>query len=326
MGGGTSEGSCSLYAEAEGARVTVTNDGLLEGEMVVPRGGVCRQSHPLQLADIAPGDYHLAYGCTPCFIGELSVFETALTPQSRLRGDGVGPLRIGMTLEEAQQAAGTPLDTAALEGCVELVPADPAINIGLSSHDGRTLDVISGGSNSALATRAGIRAGSPVKRWSRRTPNSCATPAKGRFSWSEPVLAWLWRSTSWPARSGTSSRGSSSESSTARTAREKARRLAAAGWPPLGISAGDAVTGGRWSGDGEAGAVSASVAADRSTRSHLIVRTRYPAPSQNCQRRSVPEPDPAARMSGACIHPATNASSSSATRKASSKVRSDAGE
>jgi hypothetical protein len=160
---GASEGSCSLYAEAEGARVTLTTDGLLEGELVVPSKGVCRQTEPQQFAEIAPGDYRLAYGCTPCFIGELSVFEAALTPQSRLRADGVGPIRIGMTLAEAKQAAGTPLTSVALEGCVELVPTDPSIGVGLWSHDGRTLDVISAGVPSALATRAGIRAGSTVE-------------------------------------------------------------------------------------------------------------------------------------------------------------------
>ena len=160
---GTSEGGCSLYAQAEGSRVTLRAGGLLEGELVVPPSGVCRQNQPLQLADIAPGHYRLAYGCTPCFIGELTIFEPALTAHSRLRADGVGPLRIGMTLDEAKQAAGTPLDTVALVGCVELVPTDASISIGLWSHDGRTLDVISGGADSALTTRAGIRAGSPVE-------------------------------------------------------------------------------------------------------------------------------------------------------------------
>jgi hypothetical protein len=77
---GASEGSCAVYAQAEGARVAVPTDGLLEGEFVVPSNGVCRQSQPPQFAEVAPGSYRLAYGCTPCFIGELSVFEAALTP------------------------------------------------------------------------------------------------------------------------------------------------------------------------------------------------------------------------------------------------------
>lgn len=160
---GMSEGGCSLYAAAEGSRALLTSDGTLEGELVVPAGGVCRQSQPLQFAEVAPGSYHLAYGCTPCFIGELTVVEPALTRHSRLRADGVGPIRIGITLDEARRAAGTPLDTVALQGCIALVPTDASIGVALWSHDGRTLDMISGRSPSDLATRAGIRAGSPVE-------------------------------------------------------------------------------------------------------------------------------------------------------------------
>lgn len=164
-----------------GSRVTLTTDGLLEGELVVPPSGVCRQSQPLSGADIAPGTYQLAYGCTPCFIGELTVFEPGLTAYSHLRADGVGPLRIGMTLEEAKQAAGTPLDTVALQGCVELVPTDRSIGLGLWSHDGRTLDSISSGSNSDLATRAGVRAGSAVEAVEQAYPELVRNTDEGTY-------------------------------------------------------------------------------------------------------------------------------------------------
>ena len=157
---GGSEGGCSLYAEAMGARVTLARGGLLEGEFVVPSNGPCRQSEPPRGAEVAPGDYRLAYGCTPCFIGELRIVEEALTPQSRLRADGVGPIRIGMTLDEARRAAGTSLQTVTLNGCVELVPANPSIGVALWSHDGRVLDTISSRTPSGLASRAGIRPGS----------------------------------------------------------------------------------------------------------------------------------------------------------------------
>lgn len=160
---GTSEGGCSLYGQAEGARVTLRAGGLLEGELVVPSNGPCRQSRPLQGAEVAPGEYRLAYGCTPCFIGKGDRVRGCADPTFPTPLRRVGPIRIGMTLDEAKQAAGTTLDTVTLDGCVELVPRDPSIRVGLWSHDGRTLDVISGGARSALSTRAGIRSGSPVE-------------------------------------------------------------------------------------------------------------------------------------------------------------------
>lgn len=178
---GMSEGGCSLYAQSDGARVTKRADGLIEGEFVVPSSGDCRQSQPLQGADVAPGEYRIAYGCTPCFIGKMTVFEAALTPQSRLRADGVGPIRIGMTLDEARQASGTPLDTVAVAGCVELVPSDSSIGVALWSHDGRTLDMISGRARSALATRAGIRSGSTVEAVEQAYPQLVRNVDEGTY-------------------------------------------------------------------------------------------------------------------------------------------------
>lgn len=156
------EAGCALYAEAEKRRVTVTADGRLEGEFVVPSWGGCRQSEPFRGFDVAPGTYGLVYGCTPCRIGELTVVEAALTSQSRLRADGIGPIRIGMTMDDATKAAGTPLVSEAVSGCVELVPVDPSLRFGIWSHDGRTVDMISM-TNPSFATTGGIRVGSALE-------------------------------------------------------------------------------------------------------------------------------------------------------------------
>lgn len=153
------DASCGLVAAVEQPRVTLTAGGLLEGEFAVPASGSCGQSD--RRFELAPGTYGIVYACASCQIGELTVFEAALTPRSRLRAEGIGPILIGMTLDEVRRAAGTPLRTETLPGCVELVPTDPGLRVGLWSHDGNTIDMISV-PTASFATTGGIRTGSTV--------------------------------------------------------------------------------------------------------------------------------------------------------------------
>lgn len=80
-----------------------------------------------------------------------------LTPSSRLRVDGIGPVRVGMTLAEARAAAGVPLELVSTEYCQTLRPAGSNPFVALISTSGGKIDVIEAGPSTA--TVSGIRVG-----------------------------------------------------------------------------------------------------------------------------------------------------------------------
>jgi hypothetical protein len=69
LAGGPS--GCDFFADAD-HDVTVDATGHLAGSFVVPSHGACRQSSGGDLP-VAPGRYRIAYQCTACTIGELTV-------------------------------------------------------------------------------------------------------------------------------------------------------------------------------------------------------------------------------------------------------------
>ena len=82
-----------------------------------------------------------------------------LSPSSRLRVDGIGPVRVGMTLAEARAAAGVPLELVSTEHCQSLRPAGSSPFVVLiATAPGDVVDVISAGPGTA--TVSGIRIGS----------------------------------------------------------------------------------------------------------------------------------------------------------------------
>jgi hypothetical protein len=65
------DGGCGLYAQAEHT-LRVASGGRLAGELTVPARGACRQSDRGDEPVVA-GRYRIAFSCTACFIGELTV-------------------------------------------------------------------------------------------------------------------------------------------------------------------------------------------------------------------------------------------------------------
>ena len=82
-----------------------------------------------------------------------------LSPSSRLRVDGIGPVRVGMSLGEARAAAGVALELTSTEHCQSLRPAgaDPFVTL-IATSPGDKVDVVSAGPGTA--TVSGIRMGS----------------------------------------------------------------------------------------------------------------------------------------------------------------------
>jgi hypothetical protein len=98
----------------------------------------------------APGPTTTARAPTPA---------APLTPSSRLRVDGIGPIRVGMTLAQARAAAGRPLELRGTEFCQSLVPAGarPFVTL-VATAPGDVVDVVSAGPGTK--TVSGIRIGS----------------------------------------------------------------------------------------------------------------------------------------------------------------------
>lgn len=81
-----------------------------------------------------------------------------LSPSSRLRVDGIGPIRVGMTLDQARAAAGIPLELVTTEHCRTLRPSATNPFVTLIATSGDTVDVVTAGPQ--VATVSGIRIGS----------------------------------------------------------------------------------------------------------------------------------------------------------------------
>ena len=85
----------------------------------------------------------------------------ALGPGSVLRLDGVGPVKVGMPLEEARKAAGVPLTLIETPHCRSLQPDAVPPGVVLTSTSGGTVDFVNVSAES-MATAKGIKAGSRV--------------------------------------------------------------------------------------------------------------------------------------------------------------------
>ena len=81
-----------------------------------------------------------------------------LSPSSRLRVDGAGPVRVGMSLAEARAAAGPALELVSTEYCQTLRPAGSDPFVTLIATSGDRIDVTEAGPSTI--TVSGIRIGS----------------------------------------------------------------------------------------------------------------------------------------------------------------------
>ncbi len=81
-----------------------------------------------------------------------------LSPSSRLRVDGIGPVRVGMSLDQARAAAGIPLELVRTEHCQSLRPSAASPFVTLIATAGDAVDVVTVGPQ--VATVSGIRIGS----------------------------------------------------------------------------------------------------------------------------------------------------------------------
>ncbi len=85
-----------------------------------------------------------------------------LGPGSRLRVDGVGPVRIGMTLDQARAASGLAMVHGEAGVCVDYQTDGPPAGLSFSAVEGsQRLDFV-GVSEPSIATVSGIRVGSTL--------------------------------------------------------------------------------------------------------------------------------------------------------------------
>jgi hypothetical protein len=62
---------CGAFAQADNT-ITVSANGQLTGDFVVPATGDCRQSTVGNLP-VTPGAYSIVFACTPCTVGQFEV-------------------------------------------------------------------------------------------------------------------------------------------------------------------------------------------------------------------------------------------------------------
>lgn len=91
----------------------------------------------------------------------------SLDPSDRLRLDGLGPVRVGMTVAQASAAAGQPLEPRAGGACERVVPASGRPDASFLLRGGRVVRVdVSGDSD--VRTLSGVGIGTPVDEVRRR--------------------------------------------------------------------------------------------------------------------------------------------------------------
>jgi len=94
--------------------------------------------------------------------GTDAMSYSALDSESRLQVDGLGPVRIGMGLEEARAASGLPMVYQEAPDCVGFQTDGPPAGLGFTSAAGNhRLDLITV-SEPSIATLSGIRVGSTL--------------------------------------------------------------------------------------------------------------------------------------------------------------------
>ena len=91
----------------------------------------------------------------------------SLDPADRLRLDGLGPVRVGMTVADASRAAAQPLETRGSGDCERLVPASGRPAAGFLLRAGRVVRVDVEG-DSPVHTLSGVGIGTPVDEVRRR--------------------------------------------------------------------------------------------------------------------------------------------------------------
>lgn len=85
--------------------------------------------------------------------------EPALGPGSPIAVDGVGPIRVGMTVDEAQRAAGIPMTRNDGPRCRSLSPSDRSLPVDIVAEDGDQVNLVTV-SSGPIKTAAGIGIGS----------------------------------------------------------------------------------------------------------------------------------------------------------------------
>jgi hypothetical protein len=93
-----------------------------------------------------------------------------LGPRSTLRIDGVGPVRTGMTLDQAREAAGIPMNAVDGGACRTLRPADAGIPVSIVAEGGDRVNLIEV-TEGPIRTVSGIGIGSTEAEVMAAYPN-----------------------------------------------------------------------------------------------------------------------------------------------------------
>ncbi|HEU4559596.1 MAG TPA: hypothetical protein VFS20_17220 [Longimicrobium sp.] len=154
-------------------------DRILRGGMIALAAALCACA-PGESNDTTAGE-DTAARSTPAPAAapasSTAAADTAGSASWVLRADGIGPLRVGMTVDEANRAVGGGLDrTSGLEECDYVRPKTGPAGVSLMVVDGRIarVDVDS----TSVATAAGVRLGDTESRAREAYPGARVEPHK----------------------------------------------------------------------------------------------------------------------------------------------------
>ncbi|HYH79224.1 MAG TPA: hypothetical protein VEX86_05485 [Longimicrobium sp.] len=155
----------------------MTVDRLMRGGMIVLAAALCACAKSEVDDDRAATDTASASAAPSTAPAATPAASAVDSAQWVLRADGAGPLRVGMTVDEANQAVAGGLDrTAGLEACDYVRPKNGPAGLGVMMENGRIarVDVDSAG----VATAAGVRPGDTEARVREAYPNARVQPHK----------------------------------------------------------------------------------------------------------------------------------------------------
>lgn len=167
-------------AAVVGAAIATIKHQTLQTSVPEP-AAVSQSPSPLELAPAAsptaspsvePSTPSPTASQTPAAETPAAPAPERLTASSKLTINGIGPVRVGMTVTEAIQAAGVPLESSGDAGspeCEFYEPKDNAANIAFMVVDGRVVRA-DAWQSSSVTTRSGLGVGSTEAQIQERFP------------------------------------------------------------------------------------------------------------------------------------------------------------